>query len=137
MSPRLAAIRRTRRRIAAAVAATFVLAWGVVAGLVIGKPVGLLSASALAVWLGLAIKPSTYSWRQLAGAGALAGIGFTMSLFIAGQSFPDTADFAAAKVAVFVASILATIIGVALLWSAAPSRAQVGEENGEIAATSA
>ena len=109
----------------------------IIAGLVIGKPVGLIVASALAVWLGLAIKPSAYTWRQLAGAGALAGIGFTMSLFIAGQSFPDTADFAAAKVAVFVASILATLIGVALLWSAAPSRAQVGEENGGIAATSA
>src|SRR5690606_34500515 len=97
------------------------------AGLVIGKPVGLLSASALAVWLGLAIKPSAYSWRQLAGAGALAGIGFTMSLFIAGQSFPIATDFAAAKIAIFVASILSAIIGVALLWTAAPSRQEKGE----------
>ena len=52
-------------------------------------------------------KPDAYSWRQLAGAGALAGIGFTMSLFIAGQAFPDPGDFAAAKIAVFAASILA------------------------------
>jgi NhaA family Na+:H+ antiporter len=90
----------------------------IVAGLVIGKPLGLVSASALAVRLGLAIKPDDYSWRQLIGAGALAGIGFTMSLFIAGQAFSGN-DFAAAKIAVFAASVLAAIIGVALLWTAA------------------
>ncbi|HEX2216214.1 MAG TPA: Na+/H+ antiporter NhaA, partial [Xanthobacteraceae bacterium] len=90
----------------------------IVLGLVVGKPLGLLSASALAVWLGLAVKPREYSWRQLAGAGALAGIGFTMSLFIAGQAFPAPADFAAAKIAVFSASVVSAIIGVALLWSA-------------------
>jgi NhaA family Na+:H+ antiporter len=90
----------------------------ITAGLVIGKPLGLVSASALAVQLGLAVKPEEYSWRQLAGAGALAGIGFTMSLFIAGQAFPGAGDFAAAKVAVFAASVLSAVIGVALLWSA-------------------
>jgi len=77
-----------------------------------------LLASALAVRLGLASKPAEYSWRQLAGAGALAGIGFTMSLFIAGQAFPAPSDFAAAKVAVFTASVLSTLIGVAVLWNA-------------------
>ena len=74
------------------------------------------SAPALAVRLGIAVKPDGYSWRQLAGAGALAGIGFTMSLFIAGQAFPSADDFAAAKIAVFVASIVSAIIGVLLLW---------------------
>jgi NhaA family Na+:H+ antiporter len=88
------------------------------AGLVLGKPVGFLAASALAVRLGLAAKPAEYSWRQLAGAGALAGIGFTMSLFIAGQAFPVAEDFAAAKVAVFGASVLSALIGVAVLWNA-------------------
>ena len=92
----------------------------IAAGLVIGKPLGLVLASALAVWLGLAIKPAEYSWRQLIGAGALAGIGFTMSLFIAGQAFPVESDFAAAKIAVFAASVLSAIIGVAVLWSAKP-----------------
>jgi NhaA family Na+:H+ antiporter len=90
----------------------------IMAGLVIGKPFGMLSAAALAVRLGLALKPDAYSWRQLAGAGTLAGIGFTMSLFIAGQAFPAAADFAAAKIAVFAASVLSSIIGVALLWGA-------------------
>jgi NhaA family Na+:H+ antiporter len=90
----------------------------IMAGLVIGKPVGLLAASALAVWLGVAVKPAEYSWRQLTGAGALAGIGFTMSLFIASQAFPAETDFAAAKIAVFAASIVSALIGVALLWNA-------------------
>jgi NhaA family Na+:H+ antiporter len=92
------------------------LALGIVAGLVIGKPVGFLVASFAAVKLGLAEKPAAYSWAQLGAAGALAGIGFTMSLFIAHQAFPDPADFAAAKLAVFGASILSALVGVALLW---------------------
>ncbi len=90
----------------------------IIVGLVIGKPLGLLSASALAVRLKIAVKPDDYSWRQLGGAGALAGIGFTMSLFIAGQAFPVEAHFAAAKIGVFAASLLSAVIGVTLLWSA-------------------
>jgi NhaA family Na+:H+ antiporter len=95
------------------------LVLAIMAGLVIGKPLGLMSASVLAVRLGIAVKPDAYSWRQLAGAGALAGIGFTMSLFIAGQAFPMSADFAAAKIAVFAASVLSAAIGMALLWTTA------------------
>ena len=64
------------------------------------------------------MKPEAYGWGQLAGASALAGIGFTMSLFIAGQAFADPADFAAAKIAVFGASILAAALGTAILWAA-------------------
>jgi NhaA family Na+:H+ antiporter len=94
------------------------LVFAIVAGLTIGKPLGFILASALAVKLGLAAKPETYTWRQLAGAGALAGIGFTMSLFIAGQAFPVAGDFAVAKIAVFAASVLSSVIGVAVLWGA-------------------
>lgn len=90
----------------------------IICGLAIGKPAGFLFASWLAVRLGLAEKPGAYSWRQLAGAGALAGIGFTMSLFIAGQAFPVAGDFAAAKIAVFVASVLSAIAGVVVLYRA-------------------
>ncbi|MFY9968221.1 MAG: Na+/H+ antiporter NhaA, partial [Roseiarcus sp.] len=54
----------------------------------------------------VAVKPREYSWARLAGAGAPAGIGFTMSLFIAGQAFGVEADFEAAKIAVFAASVL-------------------------------
>ena len=93
-------------------------------GLVVGKPLGLISASALAVRLRLATKPDDYSWSQLAGAGALAGIGFTMSLFIAAQAFPVASDFAAAKIAVFGASTLSAVIGVIVLWRARAPRAE-------------
>ncbi|MEO8486830.1 MAG: Na+/H+ antiporter NhaA [Betaproteobacteria bacterium] len=92
------------------------LALAIGLGLVVGKPAGFLIVPALAAWAGIAVKPTAYSWRQLLGAGALAGIGFTMSLFIAGQAMPSADDFAAAKIAVFAASILAACLGVALLW---------------------
>ncbi len=88
----------------------------IVLGLAVGKPLGMVGACLLAVRLGVAVKPAEYSWRHLAGAGALAGIGFTMSLFIAGQAFPVAEDFAAAKIAVFAASVLAALVGTALLW---------------------
>ncbi len=91
----------------------------IAAGLVLGKPLGFVGASWLAVRLGLAVKPAAYDWVQLAGAGALAGIGFTMSLFIAGEAFPVAADFTAAKIAVFTASTVSALIGVALLASTA------------------
>jgi Na+:H+ antiporter, NhaA family len=80
------------------------------------KPVGVFLAAAAAVRAGIAVKPAEYTWRQLAGAGALAGIGFTMSLFIAGQAFPSATDFSAAKIAVFAASILSAAVGTALLF---------------------
>ena len=91
----------------------------IMAGLVLGKPLGMLGAAWLAARFGIATKPAEYSWAQLAGASALAGIGFTMSLFIAGQAFSDPGDFAAAKIAVFAASIAAAFIGAGLLWMAA------------------
>ena len=92
------------------------LVLAIAAGLLVGKPVGLLAASYAAVKLGLATKPDAYRWDQVLGAGCLAGIGFTMSLFIAGQSFPAAPDFDAAKVAIFIASAISAVLGVAVLW---------------------
>jgi NhaA family Na+:H+ antiporter len=87
----------------------------IIMGLVIGKPLGIFLGSWLAVHLRIAVKPNEYSWRQVLGAGALGGIGFTMSLFIAGEAFPDTADFAAAKIAIFIASLIAALVGISIL----------------------
>ena len=91
------------------------LVLAVVISLTIGKPLGILAGSWLAVRFGLADKPSAYSWAQLLGAGALGGIGFTMSLFIAGHAFSTAGDFAAAKIAIFLASLLAGVTGVIML----------------------
>lgn len=104
------------------------LVLAIVLGLVVGKPVGIVLASWLTVRLGIAAKSDDYTWRQLAGAGALAGIGFTMSLFIAGEAFPDEAEFNAAKVAIFIASLVAGVLGVLVLWPrAAASSSSEGE----------
>jgi NhaA family Na+:H+ antiporter len=86
-------------------------------GLVVGKPLGILALSGIAVALKLAIKPTDYSWLQLAGAGLLGGIGFTMSLFIGGEAFAAEADFEAAKIAVLAASVVAAALGVLTLES--------------------
>lgn len=99
-------------------------------GLVVGKVLGIFLGARLAVWLGIGVKPATYTWRQLAGAGAFGGIGFTMSLFIAGQAFTG-ADFAAAKIAIFAASFLAGALGILILWKrVSPDEAQsdLGDE---------
>jgi NhaA family Na+:H+ antiporter len=91
----------------------------IAAGLVVGKPLGFFLLAALAVRLKVAVKPRTYTWRQLVGAGFLAGIGFTMALFIAGQAYALATEFAAAKVAVLAASSVSALIGVLVLWKPA------------------
>jgi len=90
----------------------------IIAGLVVGKPLGFVIASYLAVRLKIAGQPTGFTWPQLGGAGALAGMGFTMSLFIAGLSLPTRAEFDAAKIAIIAASILSALIGIVLLWRA-------------------
>jgi NhaA family Na+:H+ antiporter len=100
------------------------LVLAIAVALFVGKPVGIVLACAIAVRSGLAVKPSAYTWRQLAGAGALAGVGFTMSLFIASQAFPNPGDFAAAKVAVFAGSAISAVLGVLILLSAVRAATQ-------------
>jgi NhaA family Na+:H+ antiporter len=97
----------------------------IIMGLVVGKSTGIVGAAWLAVRSGIAVKPEAYSWRQLIGAGALGGIGFTMSLFIAGLAFTSAADYAAAKIAIFIASIIAAAFGTIVLY---PRRHEESEE---------
>ncbi len=88
---------------------------GVLAGLILGKPLGITAFSWLAVRLGIATLPSGVSWPMLSAAAVLGGIGFTMSLFIAGLAFVDPALLDAAKVGVLAASCLAGAVGWLLL----------------------
>lgn len=66
----------------------------------------------------MAVKPYSYSWQQLMGAGTLAGIGFTMPLFIASEAFSLAAVYTATKIAIFAGSILSAALGFAILWDA-------------------
>lgn len=89
---------------------------GVVLGLVLGKPIGVTFASWLAVRTGVASLPEGVSWKHIHGAGWLAGIGFTMSLFMAGLAFTGDEQLASAKVGILMASLGAGVIGSAMLF---------------------
>lgn len=83
-------------------------------GLFIGKPLGILAACWLALHMGLAMRPPGLSGRLLAGGSVLAGIGFTMALFIADLAFHDRL-INSAKLGILLASIVSAMTGVALL----------------------
>src|SRR6266508_962419 len=97
---------------------------GVILGLVIGKPIGISLLAWIALRTGLAEMPGDLRFKQLVSASLLAGIGFTLSLFIANAAFVDSGMLAAVKLNILMASILAGIIGtVALrLFSPIPSK---------------
>jgi NhaA family Na+:H+ antiporter len=83
-------------------------------GLVIGKPLGVLGACALTLRTGVATLPRGLSFRHLLVLGVVAGIGFTMALFVAQLAFVDPSRLAAAKLGVLCASGLAAVLGLAL-----------------------
>jgi NhaA family Na+:H+ antiporter len=93
---------------------------GIMLGLVIGKPLGIGLASWLAVKSGLATLPDGVSWRHLLGTAFLAGIGFTMALFISGLAFPGTPFESQAKLAILLGSLLAATVGIAVLLTTRP-----------------
>ena len=88
---------------------------GVMAGLIIGKPLGVTAAALAAVKSGLAKLPNGLSWMSLLGYAWLAGIGFTMSLFIAMLAFGEGRPLNAAKLGTFAGSLLAGIIAAIIL----------------------
>jgi NhaA family Na+:H+ antiporter len=91
------------------------------AGLMLGKQLGIFGAVAAAERLGLARRPHGASWVQLWGVSVLAGIGFTMSLFIAALAFPAAPDLAeAAKLGVLAGSLVSAMLGYMILHLAAP-----------------
>jgi NhaA family Na+:H+ antiporter len=87
------------------------LGTGIIAGLAIGKPVGILLSSWISVKMGLCSLPEDIRWGHIVGMGMLGGIGFTMSVFIALLSFSDPALLPVAKFAVLTGSLLSGIAG--------------------------
>jgi Na+:H+ antiporter, NhaA family len=106
---------------------------GVVLGLVVGKLVGITGAAWLAVRLGVGALPEGVSGRQVRAVAAVAGIGFTVSLFIASLAYLDPALADQARVGILAGSLLAAAIGAVLLYGALPAPARpegIGEEGG-------
>jgi len=102
---------------------------GVVIGLFIGKPVGIVLFSLIAVKLGVASLPRGVSWRHILGAGCLGGVGFTMALFIGNLAFANSPDdLSHTKLAVLVGSALSAIVGLAILATCRKQPAQASTE---------
>jgi NhaA family Na+:H+ antiporter len=94
---------------------------GIALGLVVGKPLGIFGAAQAMLALGFPRLSGGATWKHLLGAGLLGGIGFTMSIFIAGLAFGEGRPLDAAKVAVFLSSALAGALGYAFLRSLPPA----------------
>jgi NhaA family Na+:H+ antiporter len=103
-------------------ALTHPVALGIIGGLVLGKPLGITLLSWLAVRIKLAELPAGVTWKQLFAASWLAGIGFTMSLFIASSAFDSAVLLGVSKVAILTASLLASIMGFGLLTVTSPAK---------------
>jgi NhaA family Na+:H+ antiporter len=84
---------------------------GILLGLLLGKPLGVVGLSWMAVKLRLAKLPEGVTWRHLTGAGLLGGVGFTMALFIGGLAFGGSPLLEETKRAILLASLLAGIAG--------------------------
>jgi NhaA family Na+:H+ antiporter len=88
---------------------------GVLLGLVVGKPLGLIGVSWLLVRTGVTALPEGVGWPHIIGAGCLAGLGFTMSLFIATLGFGESPLLEAAKIGILGASLISGVLGYTLL----------------------
>ncbi|MFH6986275.1 Na+/H+ antiporter NhaA [Flavobacterium collinsii] len=89
--------------------------YGIILGLVIGKPLGILLFSAIGVSLGLCSLPKNLKWAHILGAGMLGGIGFTMSIFITILAFKDPETIIFSKIAILIASVLSGLFGLVYL----------------------
>ncbi len=87
------------------------LSWGIIAGLLIGKPIGIFATAYILVKKGWAELPTHTNWNKMIGIGILAGIGFTMSIFISTLAFTDSKMQDVAKIAVLIASFTAIVLG--------------------------
>jgi Na+:H+ antiporter, NhaA family len=108
------------------------ITWAVFVGFALGKPVGVFTFSWLAVRLRIATRPPDVDWRMLAGGGLLAGIGFTMAMFIANLAFQES-ELASAKLGIFVASGCAGLAGLALLWRSKKAPTKVNQPHATLA----
>jgi NhaA family Na+:H+ antiporter len=95
-------------------AATSRVAWGVIVGLVVGKPLGITIATGLGLRVRMGELPNGLSFRHIVGLGCVAGVGFTVSLFVADLSFRSTL-LSEAKTGILAASVASALVGAASL----------------------
>ena len=88
---------------------------GIITGLVAGKPIGILLFTTIAAGIGICTLPDGLKWKHIAGAGMLAGIGFTMSIFVALLAFNAEAAINTAKISIIAASVIAATLGLLVL----------------------
>ncbi|MEY5034870.1 MAG: Na+/H+ antiporter NhaA [Bacteroidota bacterium] len=100
---------------------------GIIGGLVLGKPIGILSFCWLSVKMGWGALPKQVNWKQLLGAGMLAGIGFTMSIFITLLAFDEVQSVNDSKIAILSASLVAALAGLFYLRSVGSSSSSTEE----------
>ncbi|MDE0676501.1 MAG: Na+/H+ antiporter NhaA [Acidimicrobiaceae bacterium] len=115
-------------------AASSPITWGVILGLVVGKPVGITLFTWLATRLGFEL-PEGLNWPQFVGAGFAAGIGFTVSILISALAFDDAGVTDLAKIGILVASLAAAAGALAVLWWA--GREAPGEDTSDTARSEA
>jgi NhaA family Na+:H+ antiporter len=101
-------------------AAVSPVTWGVIAGLVLGKPLGITLFAWLAVRSGIALKPAAITWRHIGGVALLGGIGFTISLFVAELAFEAGSLANQARVGILFGSVIAGLTGYFVLRSVLP-----------------
>jgi NhaA family Na+:H+ antiporter len=108
------------------------LSWGIIVGLVFGKPLGICLACYVLIKKKFAKLPTNTSWMQLIGASILAGIGFTMSIFIATLAFHDKTNQDFSKISILIASCLAIIIGFVWLKFTSNSKPASSQKNEQL-----
>ena len=84
---------------------------GIFAGLILGKPIGVILFSFIAVSIGVSVLPKGLKWKHIIGVGFLAGIGFTMSIFITLLAYTDQTIITESKISILLASLTSGIIG--------------------------
>jgi NhaA family Na+:H+ antiporter len=99
---------------------------GIILGLFLGKPIGIIFFSWIGVNTGFARLPSGIKWKHLSGAGMLAGIGFTMSIFIAGLSFSSPTVLDLSKLSILAGSAFSAIAGLLVLYFSSKKRIRTG-----------
>ena len=97
-------------------------------GLLLGKPIGVVLMTWIAVAFGISKLPDSINWRHIIGTGFLAGIGFTMSIFITLLAFDNAATVQMSKITVLLTSLLAGVAGFLILRSAPKVTEEVVEE---------